>query len=168
MTAIIIIIIIIISLSVLSCLCQVSCWAPSHATQSTSCSAWVPSLRCPAPPWPTARSAGRACSNTCDRCSSPTPRWRKARIIACLWSRVMARKWKSCYRWNHKVLLGILSCPASGIDWQVRPPSGSERTRSVTGAGFNTSLANLLILRGKDVYSAETGQRNVLMLLLKK
>ncbi|XP_036940958.1 tubulin delta chain [Acanthopagrus latus] len=44
-----------------------------------------------------------------------------------------------------------------GIDWQVRPPSGSERTRSVTGAGFNTSLANLLILRGKDVYSAETG-----------
>ncbi|XP_030299132.1 tubulin delta chain [Sparus aurata] len=44
-----------------------------------------------------------------------------------------------------------------GIDWQVRPPSGSERTRSVTGVGFNTSLANLLILRGKDVYSAETG-----------
>ncbi|XP_037632344.1 tubulin delta chain isoform X2 [Sebastes umbrosus] len=39
-----------------------------------------------------------------------------------------------------------------GIDWQVRPPAGSERTRS-----FNTSLANLLILRGKDVYSAETG-----------
>ncbi|XP_059186776.1 tubulin delta chain isoform X3 [Centropristis striata] len=41
-----------------------------------------------------------------------------------------------------------------GIDWQVRPPpAGSERTRT----SFNTSLANLLILRGKDVYSAETG-----------
>ncbi|XP_070826875.1 tubulin delta chain isoform X1 [Chaetodon trifascialis] len=43
-----------------------------------------------------------------------------------------------------------------GIDWQVRPPAGSERTGSLTGPGFNTSLANLLILRGKDVYSAET------------
>ena len=46
----------------------------------------------------------------------------------------------------------------SGIDWQVRPLAGSERTRSLTGPSFNTSLANLLILRGKDVYSAETGQ----------
>ncbi|KAF1393861.1 hypothetical protein PFLUV_G00020440 [Perca fluviatilis] len=44
-----------------------------------------------------------------------------------------------------------------GIDWQVRPPAGSERTRSFTGPSFNTSLANLLILRGKEVYSAETG-----------
>ncbi|KAG7479006.1 tubulin delta chain [Solea senegalensis] len=44
-----------------------------------------------------------------------------------------------------------------GIDWQMRPPSASERTRSLTGASFNTSLANLLILRGKDVYSAEAG-----------
>ncbi|XP_071327848.1 tubulin delta chain [Trachinotus anak] len=44
-----------------------------------------------------------------------------------------------------------------GIDWQVRPPVGSERTRSLTGASFNTSLANLLILRGKDVFSADTG-----------
>ncbi|XP_069003701.1 tubulin delta chain isoform X1 [Embiotoca jacksoni] len=44
-----------------------------------------------------------------------------------------------------------------GIDWQVRPPSGSGRTRSLAGGSFNTSLANLLILRGKDVYSAETG-----------
>ncbi|XP_035009908.2 tubulin delta chain [Hippoglossus stenolepis] len=42
-----------------------------------------------------------------------------------------------------------------GIDWQARPPAASERSRSLTGA--NTSLANLLILRGKDVYSAETG-----------
>ncbi|XP_029027760.1 tubulin delta chain [Betta splendens] len=44
-----------------------------------------------------------------------------------------------------------------GIDWQVRPPTGSEPTRGLTGSNFNTSLANLLILRGKDVYSAETG-----------
>lgn len=43
-----------------------------------------------------------------------------------------------------------------GIDWQVRPPSASERTTSPRGRSFNTSLANLLILRGKDVYSAET------------
>ncbi|XP_076001479.1 tubulin delta chain [Genypterus blacodes] len=49
----------------------------------------------------------------------------------------------------------------AGIDWQVSPPaghfSGSERLRGHKGPGFNTSLANLLILRGKDVYSAETG-----------
>ncbi|XP_044057156.1 tubulin delta chain [Siniperca chuatsi] len=44
-----------------------------------------------------------------------------------------------------------------GIDWQVRAPAGSGGTRSLTGPSFNTSLANLLILRGKDVYSAETG-----------
>ncbi|XP_076591436.1 tubulin delta chain isoform X2 [Chaetodon auriga] len=43
-----------------------------------------------------------------------------------------------------------------GIDWQVRPPAGSERTGSLMGPSFNTSLANLLILRGRDVYSAET------------
>ncbi|XP_038548540.1 tubulin delta chain [Micropterus salmoides] len=43
-----------------------------------------------------------------------------------------------------------------GIDWQVRPLADSERTRSLTGPSFNTSLANLLILRGKDVFSAET------------
>ncbi|XP_029964596.1 tubulin delta chain isoform X2 [Salarias fasciatus] len=47
-----------------------------------------------------------------------------------------------------------------GIDWQVRPPPASERTRGLTGSGFNTSLANLLILRGKDVYSADAGRRN--------
>ncbi|XP_068174302.1 tubulin delta chain [Antennarius striatus] len=44
-----------------------------------------------------------------------------------------------------------------GIDWQVRLPSGSDRTRSLTGPSFNTSLANLLILRGKDVFSADIG-----------
>ncbi|XP_062329012.1 tubulin delta chain [Osmerus eperlanus] len=48
-----------------------------------------------------------------------------------------------------------------GIDWQVQAPllpgMGRDRSRSHMGAGFNTSVANLLILRGKDVYSAETG-----------
>lgn len=44
-----------------------------------------------------------------------------------------------------------------GIDWQVCPPAASERSRSLTAPSFNRSLANLLILRGKDVYSAETG-----------
>uniref|UniRef100_A0A3Q3JHZ4 Tubulin delta chain n=1 Tax=Monopterus albus TaxID=43700 RepID=A0A3Q3JHZ4_MONAL len=52
---------------------------------------------------------------------------------------------------------GVYSRNPLGIDWQVRPPSGSERTRSVTGGSFNASVANLLVLRGKDVYSAETG-----------
>ncbi|XP_020358920.1 tubulin delta chain [Oncorhynchus kisutch] len=46
-----------------------------------------------------------------------------------------------------------------GIDWQVRAPSfqpeGTERTGSHRRPGFNTSLANLLILRGKDVNDAE-------------
>ncbi|XP_037123725.1 tubulin delta chain isoform X2 [Syngnathus acus] len=44
-----------------------------------------------------------------------------------------------------------------GIDWQLRPLAVSERTRTLTGSSVNTSLANLLILRGKDVFSAETG-----------
>ncbi|XP_024862527.1 tubulin delta chain isoform X2 [Kryptolebias marmoratus] len=44
-----------------------------------------------------------------------------------------------------------------GIDWQVGLPASSGRVRSLTRGTFNTSLANLLILRGKDVYSAETG-----------
>lgn len=49
-------------------------------------------------------------------------------------------------------------CPGTGIDWQVRPCAASQRSGSLTGSTFNTSLANLLVLRGKDVYSAETGQ----------
>ncbi|XP_055022637.1 tubulin delta chain isoform X2 [Boleophthalmus pectinirostris] len=44
-----------------------------------------------------------------------------------------------------------------GIDWQVRPPSNSERSRGLPTHNFNRSLSNVLILRGKDVYSAETG-----------
>uniref|UniRef100_A0A3B5AMK9 Tubulin delta chain n=1 Tax=Stegastes partitus TaxID=144197 RepID=A0A3B5AMK9_9TELE len=52
---------------------------------------------------------------------------------------------------------GVYSRNPLGIDWQVRPPGGSGRSMGLTGGSFNTSLANLLILRGKDVYSAETG-----------
>ncbi|KAJ3590087.1 hypothetical protein NHX12_008041 [Muraenolepis orangiensis] len=46
-----------------------------------------------------------------------------------------------------------------GIDWQVRAPpvqcGGAESARSFRATGFNRSLANLLILRGKEVFSAE-------------
>uniref|UniRef100_A0A3Q2E7M6 Tubulin delta chain n=1 Tax=Cyprinodon variegatus TaxID=28743 RepID=A0A3Q2E7M6_CYPVA len=53
---------------------------------------------------------------------------------------------------------GTYSRHPVGIDWQVRPPPASAgRTGSLAAGSFNTSLANLLILRGKDVYSAETG-----------
>uniref|UniRef100_A0A3Q4AMK4 Tubulin delta chain n=1 Tax=Mola mola TaxID=94237 RepID=A0A3Q4AMK4_MOLML len=52
---------------------------------------------------------------------------------------------------------GVYSRNPLGIDWQVHPCAGLERPRSLTGPSFNTSLANLLILRGKDVFSAETG-----------
>uniref|UniRef100_A0A3B4AQD9 Tubulin delta chain n=1 Tax=Periophthalmus magnuspinnatus TaxID=409849 RepID=A0A3B4AQD9_9GOBI len=52
---------------------------------------------------------------------------------------------------------GTYSRNPLGIDWQVRPPSNFERTRGLPTHNFNRSLANLLILRGKDVYSAETG-----------
>ncbi|XP_029372833.1 tubulin delta chain isoform X3 [Echeneis naucrates] len=45
-----------------------------------------------------------------------------------------------------------------GIDWHVHPHVASERPRSLTGTSFNVSLANLLILRGKDVFSTETGR----------
>ncbi|XP_044528115.1 tubulin delta chain isoform X3 [Gracilinanus agilis] len=51
-----------------------------------------------------------------------------------------------------------------GIDWQVRPPlSGLPALEKVSPnkeLHFNTSIANLLILRGKDVHSADTGKHN--------
>ncbi|KAG7471305.1 hypothetical protein MATL_G00123040 [Megalops atlanticus] len=62
-----------------------------------------------------------------------------------------------------KHLRQMLICSArmeEGIDWQVRAPSvgqGAAETRGMQELGFNTSLANLLILRGKDVSSADTG-----------
>ncbi|XP_041658230.1 tubulin delta chain isoform X2 [Cheilinus undulatus] len=43
-----------------------------------------------------------------------------------------------------------------GIDWQVQLPGASEQSSSLTAPSFNTSLANLLILRGRDVYSSDT------------
>ncbi|XP_015223064.2 tubulin delta chain isoform X1 [Lepisosteus oculatus] len=48
-----------------------------------------------------------------------------------------------------------------GIDWQVRAsqsrPSTGQKGNPSKHLRFNTSLANLLILRGRDVYSADTG-----------
>ncbi|XP_036196086.1 tubulin delta chain isoform X2 [Myotis myotis] len=48
-----------------------------------------------------------------------------------------------------------------GIDWQVRPPLSGAPTLGKMSANknlhFNTSLANLVILRGKEVHSADLG-----------
>ncbi|XP_004434855.1 PREDICTED: tubulin delta chain isoform X2 [Ceratotherium simum simum] len=48
-----------------------------------------------------------------------------------------------------------------GIDWQVRPPVSRLPTLGKMSLNkelhFNTSIANLLILRGKDVHSADLG-----------
>ncbi|NXE63534.1 TBD protein, partial [Calcarius ornatus] len=45
-----------------------------------------------------------------------------------------------------------------GIDWQVRPPQpGSSIPSTNKPLHFNTSIANLLILRGKDVHSVDLG-----------
>ncbi|NXL25045.1 TBD protein, partial [Setophaga kirtlandii] len=45
-----------------------------------------------------------------------------------------------------------------GIDWQVRPPHpGSSMPSTNKPLHFNTSIANLLILRGKDVHGVDLG-----------
>ncbi|XP_070249075.1 tubulin delta chain isoform X2 [Myotis yumanensis] len=48
-----------------------------------------------------------------------------------------------------------------GIDWQVRPPLSGAPTLGKMSVNknlhFNTSLANLVILRGKEVHSADLG-----------
>ncbi|XP_059525786.1 tubulin delta chain isoform X2 [Myotis daubentonii] len=48
-----------------------------------------------------------------------------------------------------------------GIDWQVRPPLSGATTLGKMSVNknlhFNTSLANLVILRGKEVHSADLG-----------
>ncbi|XP_071304175.1 tubulin delta chain isoform X2 [Agelaius tricolor] len=45
-----------------------------------------------------------------------------------------------------------------GIDWQVRPPhAGSSIPSTNKPLHFNTSIANLLVLRGKDVHSVDLG-----------
>ncbi|XP_027759143.1 tubulin delta chain [Empidonax traillii] len=48
-----------------------------------------------------------------------------------------------------------------GIDWQVRPPPAGSSTPSSHSTKrplhFNTSIANLVILRGKDVHSVDLG-----------
>ena len=51
-----------------------------------------------------------------------------------------------------------------GIDWQVRPPlSGLPPLGKMSvnkETHFNTSIANLVILRGKDVQSADVGEQS--------
>ncbi|NWS96855.1 TBD protein, partial [Mionectes macconnelli] len=45
-----------------------------------------------------------------------------------------------------------------GIDWQVRPPPPGSCSHSTNKPlHFNTSIANLVILRGKDVHSVDLG-----------
>ncbi|XP_019143010.1 tubulin delta chain isoform X3 [Corvus cornix cornix] len=45
-----------------------------------------------------------------------------------------------------------------GIDWQVRPPHpGSSIPSTNKPLHFNTSIANLVILRGKDVHDVDLG-----------
>lgn len=55
------------------------------------------------------------------------------------------------------------SVPITGIDWQVRPPlpglAPSEKQSLNKTARFNTSIANLVTLRGKDVQSADLGKK---------
>uniref|UniRef100_A0A4X2KX60 Tubulin delta 1 n=1 Tax=Vombatus ursinus TaxID=29139 RepID=A0A4X2KX60_VOMUR len=50
---------------------------------------------------------------------------------------------------------------SGGIDWQVRPPllglPALEKVPHNKESHFNTSIANLVILRGKDVHSADLG-----------
>ncbi|NWR42538.1 TBD protein, partial [Regulus satrapa] len=46
-----------------------------------------------------------------------------------------------------------------GIDWQVRPPQpGSSIPSTNKPLHFNTSIANLVILRGKDVHGVDLGR----------
>lgn len=58
-----------------------------------------------------------------------------------------------------------VSFPVSitGIDWQVRPPlpglAPSMKQSSNKMTRFNTSIANLITLRGKDVQSADLGEK---------
>uniref|UniRef100_A0A452RP93 Tubulin delta chain n=1 Tax=Ursus americanus TaxID=9643 RepID=A0A452RP93_URSAM len=55
----------------------------------------------------------------------------------------------------------LASFPLIGIDWQVRPPLSGLPTLGKVSLNrelhFNTSIANLVILRGKDVHSADLG-----------
>lgn len=45
-----------------------------------------------------------------------------------------------------------------GIDWKVHVPSNRAESIRNTRMGFNRSLSNVLILRGKDVSSADAGK----------
>lgn len=59
----------------------------------------------------------------------------------------------------------LASFPLVGIDWQVRPPLSGLPTLGKVSLNrelhFNTSIANLVILRGKDVHSADLGKQKL-------
>lgn len=50
-----------------------------------------------------------------------------------------------------------------GIDWQVRPPLPGHpvppKASPNQALHFNTSVANLVVLRGKDVQSVDLGEK---------
>lgn len=52
-----------------------------------------------------------------------------------------------------------------GIDWQVRPPLSGLPALDKMSVNkehhFNTSIANLVILRGRDVHSADLGKQKL-------
>lgn len=53
----------------------------------------------------------------------------------------------------------------AGINWKVRPPSSRlpalDKPFVSQELHFNTSIANLLILRGKEVHSADLGKQKL-------
>ena len=63
-----------------------------------------------------------------------------------------------------KISLSFFFFLLVGIDWQVRPPlSGLPPLGKMSvnkETHFNTSIANLVILRGKDVHSADVGEQS--------
>ncbi|XP_030634479.1 tubulin delta chain [Chanos chanos] len=71
-----------------------------------------------------------------------------------------AFKWPGLLKHLRQMLIANAKME-EGIDWKVCVPSvdksAGEMARNKRHVGFNTSLANLLILRGKDVSTADTG-----------
>lgn len=78
-----------------------------------------------------------------------------------VWSQFGAQGWfPSASSQNINLLFCLFFPNPKGIDWQVRPPPpGSSIPSTNKPLHFNTSIANLVILRGKDVHSAELGKR---------
>lgn len=76
------------------------------------------------------------------------------------WALFGAQWWFPSASWQNINLLFYLFFPnPKGIDWQVRPPHpGSSIPSTNKPLHFNTSIANLVILRGKDVHSVDLGK----------